>query len=78
MTLPLLIGIPLILVDIMEVFETNVYKVLPGYEALTMFLFWLLVHNPASILGTFFGFYLTKYKMTEKSNRLPRDPPKSS
>ena len=77
-TLPLLIGGPLILLDVIEVFETNVYKVIPGYEAMTMFLFWVLVHNPASILGTAMGFYLTKYKLPTKPNRMPRDPPKSS
>ena len=65
-TLPLLVGGPLILVDAIELFETNVYKVIPGYEALTMVMFWVLVHIPASALGTAFGFYLTKYKMPTK------------
>lgn len=58
--LPFSIGGSLILVDFLEWFERDVHKMLPAYEALTMFLFWLLVHAPVCIFGTGVGFYKTK------------------
>ena len=58
--LPCMIGFSFIFIDVLEIFEKDVHKILPGYEALTMFLFWILVHIPFTNFGTVIGFYFTK------------------
>ena len=74
--LPITIGICFIFVDLLESIENDIHKILPAYEALTMFLFWLLVHVPFCVVGTAFGFYLTKIEAPTRVNRMPREPPK--
>jgi len=58
--LPLMIGLSLILIDFLEIFDRDVHKILPAYEAALMFLFWLCVHAPMCTFGTMAGFYKTK------------------
>ena len=76
--LPAVIGGSILLIDFLETFDSDVRKILPAYEALTMFIFWLMVHVPFSIFGTMVGFYFSKIQAPTRVNRVPRDPPKSS
>ena len=75
--LPFIIGGSFIFIDLLEGFERDVHKIMPAYEALTMFLLWLLVHIPFNLFGTLIGFYLTKIQPPTKANRVPRDAPKA-
>lgn len=75
--LPCMIGGGIVLIDLLETFDSDVMKILPAYEAFTMFIFWLMVHVPMTIFGTMAGFYWEKIEPSTRVNRVARDPPKT-